>query len=313
MMEDKNQTRVEFFTMKGISELPQLQTPIFLLVLVTYLAILMGNSAILLLICEDHQLQTPMYYFLSQLSIMDICYSTVTMHKSLAMYIFGDKTVSLSACIAQMCFYVGLLCCEFVLLTAMSYDRYVAICNPLHYSTIMNGKVCCIFMSVSWVLGFFMVVPALCVTFDINCFKLVEIDHFFCDLLVIMKLFCYKAFKMEYLIYVASIFIGFLPLTLTLTSYVFIIKNILRIPSRTGKSKVFYTCSSHITVVFLLYVTLFCTYLRPSPSTTLESEKFLTLFYTALTPLLNPLIYSLKNKDVKMAFNRLIKKNKLLL
>ncbi|XP_069800179.1 olfactory receptor 8G17-like [Dendropsophus ebraccatus] len=312
-MENKTQTWVEFFTIKGISDLPQLQTPIFLLVLVIYLASLSGNAAILLLICKDHQLRTPMYYFLSQLSIMDMCYSTVTMHKTLVMYITGDKTVSFSACIAQMYFYIVLLCCEFVLLTAMSYDRYVAVCNPLRYSAIMNGKVCSLLTSASWILGFSEVTPAIYIIYDIHCFQSNEINHFFCDLLVIMKLFCYKASNMEHLIYVMSIFVGFLPFTLTLTSYVFIVKNVLQIQSSTGRHKTFYTCSSHITVVSLLYITLFCIYMRPSRSFTLESDKLLMLFYTALTPMLNPLIYSLNNKDVKMAFRHLIKKNKVLL
>ncbi|XP_075692796.1 olfactory receptor 2F1-like [Rhinoderma darwinii] len=308
-MEDQNQTWVKFFIMKGISDLPQLQTPIFLLVLVIYLIILSGNSAILFLILNDRQLQTPMYHFLSHLSIMDISYSTVTMHKTLITYVSGDKSVSSSACIAQMFFYVALLCCEFVLLTAMSYDRYVAICNPLRYITIMNGKVCSVLASVSWVLGLLEAVPVVCVTYDIHCFHSNEINHFFCDLLVIMKLFCYRTSNMEHLIYVQSIFLGFLPFTLTLTSYVFIIRNILRIHSSTGRRKTFYTCFSHITVVSLLYVTIFCVYMRPTSSVTLESDKFFTLFYTALTPMLNPLIYSLKNKDVKMAFKRLMKRN----
>ncbi|KAM3911236.1 olfactory receptor 2F1-like [Leptodactylus fuscus] len=310
-MEAKNQTWMDFFIMKGISDLPQLQTPIFFLVLSIYLAILSGNSAILLLICNDHQLQTPMYYFLSHLSIMDICYSTVTMHKTLAVYISGDRRVPFSACIAQMYFYVALLCCEFVLLTAMSYDRYVAVCNPLRYVMIMNGKVCSLLTSVCWVLGFSEVAPSIYIIYEIHCFRSNEIDHFFCDLLVIMKLFCYKASKMEHLIYIESIFVGFLPFMLTLTSYFFIIRTILQIHSSTGRRKSFYTCSSHIGVVSLLYVSIFCVYMRPTSSFTLESDKFFTLFYTALTPMLNPLIYSLKNKDVKMAIQRLMNNKKI--
>ncbi|KAG9478303.1 hypothetical protein GDO78_013350 [Eleutherodactylus coqui] len=308
-MEDKNQTWMDLLTMKGISDVPQLQTPIFLLVLVIYLAILSANSVILLLISNNQQLQTPMYYFLSHLSIMDICYSTVTMHKTLAMYITGDTSVSFSACIAQMYFYVALLCCEFLLLTAMSYDRYVAVCNPLRYVTIMNGKVCSLLASVSWLFGFSGAVPALIVVYDIHCFRSNEINHFFCELLVIMKLFCYNVSKMENLLFAESVFVGFLPLILTFTPYFFIIRTILRIPSSTGRRKTFLTCSSHIIVVALLYLTIFCVYMSPTSSFSLESEKLFTLFYTALTPMLNPLIYSLKNQDVKMAFKRLINKN----
>ncbi|XP_073498523.1 LOW QUALITY PROTEIN: olfactory receptor 2A12-like [Phyllobates terribilis] len=310
MMEDKNQTWVELFIMKGISDLPQLQMPIFLLVLLIYLAILTGNSVILLLICKDHQLQTPMYYFLSHLSVMDICYSTVAMHKTLITNITGDKSVSFSACIAQMYFYVAILCCEFVLLTVMSYDRYVAVCNPLRYVMIMNIRVCSALASVCWVIVFSEVVPAIFIIYDIHCFQSNKINHFFCELMVIMKLFCHKASKMEHLIYTESLFVGFLPFTLTLTSYFFIIRAILRIHSSAGRRKTFYTCSSHVTVVCFLYTTILCIYLRPTivTSYSLESEKLYTLFYTSLTPLINPLIYSLKNKDVKTAIKRLINK-----
>ncbi|KAM4019943.1 olfactory receptor 8U3-like [Anomaloglossus baeobatrachus] len=307
-MEEKNNTWFDFFIMKGISDLPQLQTPIFLLVLLIYLAIIGGNSIILLLIGKDRQLHTPMYYFLSHLSAMDICYSTVTMHQTLITYVTGDNSVSFSACIAQMYFYVAMLCGEFLLLTVMSYDRYVAVCNPLRYVLIMNSRVCSALASICWIIGFSEVAPAVFIIYDIHCFKTNKINHFFCDLMVIMKLFCYDASRMENLIYTESFFVAFMPFTLTLTSYIFIIRAILRIHSSAGRRKTFYTCSSHVTVVSFLYTTIICVYLRPSASHSLESEKLYTLFYTSLTPLINPLIYSLKNKDVKAAFKRLINK-----
>nr|DBA20748.1 TPA: hypothetical protein GDO54_017496 [Pyxicephalus adspersus] len=305
-MEEKNVTWQNYFIIKGITDSAQLQAPVFLLILVIYFIILAGNSAIVLLICIDPQLHTPMYHFLSHLSLMDVCYSTVTMHKTLEMYISGDKQVSFSACIAQMYFYVGLLCCEFLLLTAMSYDRYVAICIPLRYVMIMNKKVCTLMAGISWILGLLEALPAIYIIYDIYCFKSNIVNHFFCDLLVIMKLFCHNASSMEHLIYVDSVFVGFLPLAFTILSYVYIIRTIVKIHSDTGRWKAFYTCSSHITVVLLLYVTLFCLYMRPTSTFTLDSDKLISLFYTALTPMLNPLIYSLKNKEVKMAFWRLV-------
>ncbi|KAM8952734.1 olfactory receptor 5V1-like [Pelodytes ibericus] len=309
-MEQKNHTGFNYFIIKGITDVPELQTPIFLLVLLNYALILGGNMTILFLICADQHLQTPMYRFLGNLSILDVCYTTVTMHKILVSYISGDKRVSFSGCLAQMYCYVSFLCCEFLLLTAMSYDRFVAICNPLHYSTIMNGKLCGLLMSMCWVVGFLEVMPAIYVVYDIYCFKSTEINHFFCDLLAIMKLFCTKASTMEHTIYVESVFVGFLPFSLTIASYVYIIRAILRIRSNAGRSKAFYTCSSHLTVVSLLYITLFCLYYRPTSSITLDSDKLVSLLYTTITPMLNPLIYSLKNKDVKSALHRLLKPNK---
>ncbi|KAM5145569.1 olfactory receptor 5AR1-like [Mantella aurantiaca] len=308
-MEKKNLTWQNYFIIRGITDLSQLQTPIFMQVLLTYLIILGGNSAIVLLICKDSQLHTPMYHFLCHLSIMDVCYSTVTMHKALDAYVSGDKRVSFSACIAQMYFYVALLCCEFWLLAAMSYDRYVAICIPLRYVMIMNKMLCALMTAVCWILGILEVLPAVFIIYDIYCFKSNIINHFFCDLLPIMKLFCHSNSKMEHLIYAESVFVGLLPFSLTIMSYVYIIRAILRIHSSIGRWKAFYTCSSHITVVSLLYVTIFSLYMRPTSAITPESDKLFTLFYTALTPMLNPLIYSLKNKDVKLAFWRLVGKN----
>ncbi|XP_077344363.1 olfactory receptor 8G17-like [Lithobates pipiens] len=308
MMEEKNLTWQNYFIISGITDLLQLQAPIFLQVLLIYLIILGGNLMILLLICMNTQLHTPMYHFLCHLSIMDVFYSTVTMHKTLDTYVSGNKGVSFSACIAQMYFYVAFLCCEFLLLTAMSYDRYVAICIPLQYAMIMNKNVCTLMATVCWILGFLEVLPAIFIIYDIYCFKSNIVNHFFCDLLAIMKLFCHSANKMELLIYIMSLFVGVLPFSLTIMSYIYIIRSILRIHSSTGRWKAFYTCSSHITVVSLLYVTLFCLYMRPTSAFTLDSDKLVSLFYTALTPMLNPLIYSLKNKDVKLAFFRLVNK-----
>ncbi|KAM5145570.1 olfactory receptor 5AR1-like [Mantella aurantiaca] len=304
-MEERNITWQNYFIIRGVTDLSQLQAAIFMQVLLIYLIIICGNSAIILLICKDSQLHTPMYHFLCHLSFMDVCYSTVTMHKALDAYVSGDKRVPFSACIAQMYFYVALLCCEFWLLTAMSYDRYVAICIPLRYVMIMNKKLCTLMTAACWILGILEALPAVFIIYDIYCFKSNIINHFFCDLLPIMKLLCHSNYKMEHMLYVQSLFVGFLPFSLTIMSYVYIIRAILRIHSSTGRWKTFYTCFSHIAVVSLLYVTIFSLYMRPTSAITLESDKLFALFYTALTPMLNPLIYSLKNVDVKLAFWRL--------
>eukprot|EP00079_Xenopus_tropicalis_P038121 XP_017951892.1 PREDICTED: olfactory receptor 8D1-like [Xenopus tropicalis] len=306
-MNEKNRTWVDNFIIKGITDIPELQTPIFVLVLLIYLTIIVGNSVILSLICVNPRLHNPMYFFLSNLSVLDICYTTVTMHVVLLSYVSGKKSISFSGCIAQMYFYVSFLCCEFLLLTAMSYDRFIAICNPLRYLIIMSHKICVILIFACWLLGFLFVIPVIFVIFDILCFQSNEINHFFCDLLALMKLFCSNASSMEHLIYIESVFIGFVPFSLTVLSYVRIIRAILKVQSTGGRLKAFYTCSSHLTVVLLLYVTIFCLYMRPTPTFTLDSDKLISLLYTTLTPMLNPIIYSLKNKDVKAAFRQLVK------
>ncbi|KAM4696681.1 olfactory receptor 13C9-like [Rhinophrynus dorsalis] len=308
-MEDKNQTWVSSFIIKGLTDLPQLQALIFMLVLLIYLIILLGNSTMLSLIYMDPKLHTPMYFFLSNLSVLEMCYTTVTMHKTLVSYISRNKKVSFSGCVAQMYFYVSFLCCEFMLLAAMSYDRYVAICNPLRYSTIMNSRVCVLLALACWLIGLIEVIPAIFIIYDIHCFKSNEINHFFCDLMALMKLFCRNTSSMENLIYTESVFVGFIPFFLTVLSYFRIIRTVLGIHSTSGRSKAFYTCSSHLTVVSLLYVTIFCLYMRPTSTFTLDSDKLFSLLITTLTPMLNPLIYSLRNKDVKSAFKRLLKQN----
>ncbi|OCT67958.1 olfactory receptor 1019 [Xenopus laevis] len=303
-----NRTWVNNFIIKGITDIPELQAPIFMLVLAIYFIIITGNSIIFYLICVDPRLHNPMYFFLSNLSVLDMCYTTVTMHEVLVSYVSGRKSVSFSGCIAQMYFCVSFLCCEFLLLTAMSYDRFLAICNPLHYLIIMSNKMCVKLMSACWILGFLIVVPVISLIFEISCFQSNEINHFFCDLLALMKLLCSSAFTMEHLLYIQSIFIGFVPLSLTVLSYVSIIRTIFKVQSSGGRLKAFYTCSSHLTVVFILYVTIFCLYMRPAPTFNLDSDKFISLLYTTLTPMLNPIIYSLKNKDVKAAFKKCVQK-----
>ncbi|XP_077344351.1 olfactory receptor 8G17-like [Lithobates pipiens] len=312
-MEEKNVTWQNYFIIGGITDLPQLQAPIFFLVLFIYVIVLSANSTILLLICRDQQLHTPMYYFLSHLSIIDMCYSTVTMHKTLDVYVSKNKQISFSACLTQMYFYVTFLCCEFLILTAMSYDRYVAICFPLRYVMIMNKKLCALMTILSWIVAFLEVLPSVFIIYHIYCFKSNYINLFFCDLMSIMKLFCHGVSLMEHLIYAESAFVGFLPFSFIITSYSYIIQAIFKISSSRGRWKAFYTCSSHITVVALLIVPTLCLYVRPTSAFALDSDKIFLLFYTSLTPLVNPLIYSLKNKEVKMAFWRLVEKKKKIL
>ncbi|KAM4641929.1 olfactory receptor 6C1-like [Discoglossus pictus] len=307
-MDEKNLTLLSYLVIKGISSIPGLQTPIFLLVLLIYLIILGGNTTILLLICLDPHLHTPMYFFLGNLSLIDMSSTTVTLHSTLVTFITGDNTVSFLGCMSQLFIFSCLAENELLLLTAMSYDRYVAICNPLHYPMIMRYRVCALLVIVCCLVSFVFVTPYIVLLAEYSCYVSNIINHFFCDLVPLMKLSCSDTSVLEMLILTEGMFISFLtPCSLTFTSYVFIIGTILKIRSSTGRSKAFYTCSSHLTVVLLLYMTLICQYMRPISTDSLESNKLLALFNTAIVPMLNPLIYSLKNKDVKSALRRQLK------
>ncbi|KAM4696250.1 olfactory receptor 8D1-like [Rhinophrynus dorsalis] len=303
-MNSTNQTMVTYFIIRGVSDIPELQAPIFLLVLLIYLFTIGGNMTIVLLVCLDPQLYTPMYFFLCNLSILDMCSTTVTLHRVLMNFISGDNTVSFPACMAQMYSFTFLTADEMFLLTVMSYDRYVAICNPMHYPVIMNSRVCALLATVSWVLGFVESLPHVIIISSFTCFRTNEINHFFCDVLPLIKLSCSDTSVMDIFIFICGIIHVMLSLSITLIPYIFIIATILRIQSNIGRRKAFYTCSSHFTVVILLYGTIVLQYLRPTSANNLDSKKLFSLLNTAVVPTLNPLIYSLKNKDVKSALRR---------
>ncbi|KAM4642060.1 olfactory receptor 8D1-like [Discoglossus pictus] len=304
-MHQVNQTMVSYFIIKGISNSQKLQAPIFCLVLLLYFITFGGNLIIAQLVYLDPQLHTPMYFFLGNLSILDIFYTTVTLHKILTTFISGDNTVSYHACIAQFYMCASLAVCELLILTAMSYDRYVAICKPLYYHMVMNHPVCALLAILCWLFSFVECIPYLAILVRFSCFRSNVINHFFCDIVPLMKLSCSDTSVLEILIFTEGLFITVLtPFILTSISYIFIIITILKIRSSSGRRKAFYTCSSHLTVVILLYVTLNLQYIRPSAKYSLDSNKLFSLFNTAAVPLLNPLIYSLKNKDVKSALRR---------
>nr|DBA20728.1 TPA: hypothetical protein GDO54_017478 [Pyxicephalus adspersus] len=296
---------VDFFIIKGFSDIPDLQAPIFLLVLLIYFFTLSGNITIILLVCLDQRLHTPMYFFLVNLSIIDICSTTVTLHKILLINLTGNRVISYIGCIGQMYIFGSLVSDELLFLTAMSYDRYVAVCDPLRYTVIVNPRICISLAFVCWVLGFIEIIPYVVLVTGFTCYKSNILNHFFCDLLPIIKLSCNNTSVLETLFIVeGAVLLGLGPFVLTFLSYTFIITTILQIRTSTGRRKAFYTCSSHLTVVNLLYITLIYQYLRPISADSLEYNKLLSLFNTAAVPLLNPLIYSLKNKDVKSAFKK---------
>ncbi|XP_073457011.1 olfactory receptor 6C74-like [Aquarana catesbeiana] len=296
-----NPTTIKYFIIKGITDDPKLQFPIFLLVLLTYLITLSGNLTILIA-CRHPVLHTPMYFFLGNLSVLDISCSTNALQTILLNFIAGDKTVQFSQCMIQMYLFGSLGSTELLILSSMSYDRYVAICKPLHYHRIMNSRMCTLLASLSWMLGFCQILPLVCIVFSYTCYSSIEINHFFCDIVPLMKISCNDTTVLELLFLIEGLLpMIFMPFVLTFTPYIFIINAILKISTNTGRRKALYTCSSHLTVVILLYTTIASQYLTPNLSSTLESKKLLSLFNTAAIPMLNPFIYSLKNKDVQRA------------
>ena len=286
----------------------QSKHPAFLCVVifVIFLMALSGNSILILLIHSNAHLQTAMYFFISQLSLMDVMYISVTVPKMLMDQVMGVNEISASECGMQMFLYLTLVGSEFFLLAAMAYDRYVAICHPLRYSILMNHRVCHLLVSGCWFLGSvdgFMLTP---VTMTIPFCKTREIHHFFCEVPAVMKLSCSDTSLYETLMYLCCVLMLLIPMTVISSSYSFILLTIHRMNSAEGRKKALTTCSSHMTVVILFYGTSTYSYMFPSSYHTSEKDMAVSIFYTILTPVLNPLIYSLRNKDVIRALKKML-------
>ncbi|XP_048372606.1 olfactory receptor 10A2-like [Sphaerodactylus townsendi] len=270
-----------------------------------YLATMAGNLLIVLLVIFDQSLHTPMYFFLGNLSFLESCYSSTILPKALGGLLTGDGSISVAACFLQFFMFSCLGGAECYLLAMMSYDRYLAICKPLHYAILMSGRLSFQLAAVSWVSG---VLVSTTLTLKISWLSFCgpnEIDHYFCDISSdIRYVSCSDThiFELSGLIFTCAFTLP--PFLLTLSSYIFIIVSVLRIPSKTGRRKAFSTCSSHLTVVALYYGTLMLVYMVPRSKNLRDVKKMFSLFYTVLTPLANPLIYSLRNMEVKEAIRR---------
>ncbi|KAM9121382.1 olfactory receptor 5AP2-like [Pangshura tecta] len=299
-------TYITEFILLGFGNLPELQTPFFLLFLVIYLLTMAGNILILVLIVADHHLHTPMYFFLGNLSCLETCYASTILPRMLASLLTGDRTISVSGCIIQFYFFGVLVASECYLLSMMSYDRYLAICKPLHYTVLMNGRICLQLAAVSWVSGFVATTIVAGLMSQLHFCGPNEIDHFLCDFSPLIKLSCSDTSLITLVTFILSSADTLPPFLLTLISYVFIISTILRIQSTTGRRKAFSTCSSHLIVVTIFYGTLMIVYVLPDTETLREHNKVFSLFYTVLTPMANPLVYSLRNKEVQCALRKLI-------
>ncbi|XP_067404002.1 olfactory receptor 6N1-like [Emydura macquarii macquarii] len=303
----RNQTVVTEFILLGFGDLPDLQILLFLVFLVIYITTMAANTLIVVLVVTDRHLHTPMYFLLGNLSCLETCYISTILPRLLASLLTGDRTISFSGCFTQLYVFGFLAATECYLLATMSYDRYLAICKPLHYSTLMNPRFCLQLAAGSWLNG--CLAPAI---FDLFLSQLIfcgpnEIDNFYCDTIPLMELSCSDTHGIILVDFILASVFTLPPFLLTLTSYVCIITTILRIPSTTGRQKAFSTCSSHLIVVTVFYGTIMVVYLLPKHDTLRELNKVLSLCYTVLTPLINPLIYSLRNREVKAALSKAIR------
>ncbi|XP_066485704.1 olfactory receptor 6F1-like [Tiliqua scincoides] len=305
-LEGGNQTVPGVITLLDFNR-EDLHIVLFILFLPIYILTMAGNILIVILVFLDQHLHTPMYFFLGNLSFLETCYSSNITPRMLVSFLSRDKTISVNGCFTQLYFFAYLGTIECYFLAVMSYDRYLAICKPLHYTMLMNGRVCIQLVAGSWTVG---LLPVSVIMFFISQLTLCgpkQINHFFCDLIPVIRLSCSDTDWIETTTFILSAIDTLPPLLITLTSYVCIIKSILRIPSTTGKQKAFSTCSSHLIVVTCFYGSLMVVYVLPNMSSLSELKKLFSLFYTLLTPLVNPLVYSLRNKEVKEAIKKSFK------
>ncbi|KAM7150857.1 olfactory receptor 6M1-like [Macrochelys suwanniensis] len=307
-MEARNGTRVTEFILIGFPSPREVEIVLFMLFFIILVVAMIGNSIIITLICTDYRLQSPMYFFLCNLSLIEILITMTVVPKMLENFLSERKTISFYGCLAQSYFYFLLGCSEYVLLAMMSYDRYVAICYPLSYSTIMNGKVCIWLVVGSWMGGFFSILVPTVIKLGLPYCGPNIINHFFCDSAPLLHLACTDIQLVEFIDFIISLPVLLGSLLLTVISYMYIICTIIRIPSAKGRQKAFSTCASHFTVVTIGYGTSIFIYVRPSQASAMNLNKVASLMTTAVTPMLNPLIFSLRNQKVKQALKDSIAK-----
>ncbi|XP_075409015.1 olfactory receptor 6C1-like [Tenrec ecaudatus] len=304
----KNHTATTEFILLGLSDDPNHQIVIFVFLFITYMLSITGNLTIITLTLSDAHLKTPMYFFLRNFSLLEVSFTSVCIPKFLHTIITGDKTISFNDCIAQLFFLILLGVTEFYLLAAMSYDRYVAICKPLHYVTIMNRRVCTLLVFSSWLTSFLLIFPALLLVLKLDYCNSNTIDHFTCDYFPLLQLSCSDTKFPEMMGFSCAVFTLMFTLTLIILSYVSIIRTILSIPSRSQRTKAFSTCSSHMVVISISFGSCIFMYINPSAKDRVSLSKGVALLNTSIAPMLNPFIYSLRNQQVKQAFMDMTRK-----
>ncbi|XP_037696034.1 olfactory receptor 143-like [Choloepus didactylus] len=304
----ENVSAVTEFILMGLTDQPELQLPLFFLFLVNYVVTVVGNLILINVICLNNHLHIPMYFFLFNLSFIDLCYSSVFTPKMLMSFNSERNIISFAGCMAQLFFFCFFVSCECYVLTAMAYDRYVAICKPLLYSVTMTPQVCSLLMSGSYVMGFAGAMAHTGYMIRLTFCDSSVINHYMCDIFPLLQLSCSSTYANELL---ASIIVDTVVIVSSLIiciSYALILFNILHMPSAKGWSKAFSTCGSHLVTVGLFYGSGLLTYVKPSSAGSLGQENFFSVLYTNVVPMLNPLIYSLRNKDIKLALKNTLKR-----
>ncbi|XP_065271295.1 olfactory receptor 5G9-like [Emys orbicularis] len=309
----ENQTTVTEFILLGLSSDPQMQIFLFLVSLVIYLITLAGNIVIMVVIRADSHLHIPMYFLLFHLSFVDICYSSATVPNTLMDLLAEHKTISVNGCITQMFFFFLLAVTEAFILSVMAYDRYAAICDTLRYMERMSTRICVQLVSGAWAIGFFHALLNTVFTFKLHFCGPSQISHFSCELPPLLQLSCTDTFTNQLVLLTSTVILGSSSFLFSLISYIHIISTILRIRFVEGRQKAFSTCSSHLIVVGLFYLTGFLQYTKPSSVSSVVLVEIFSIQYSILTPMLNPIIYSLKNKEVKTGLGKMLGKLKFLM
>ncbi|XP_056404971.1 olfactory receptor 10A7-like, partial [Hyla sarda] len=302
-----NQTRVTEFILLGFGNLYSFSIIFFILLLIIFLFTIIGNLLIIILVCTNARLQSPMYFFLCHLSFSDLILSTSIVPNMFDAILLGWKIMTYAACVSQLYFYSGSIATECLLLSVMSYDRYLAICNPLRYSSIMDYKLRIGLSVWPWLVGLTVNLSGVLPIANLNFCHDNIIDHFYCDVSPLQKLSCSDTSHIDIESFLFSLPFFMFPCGLIIVTYVYIFLAIFKIPSKTGKQKTFSTCSSHLIVVGTFYGSLTIKYMIPSKGQSLLFNKIVSLLHTVFTPLFNPIIYSLRNQDIKMALKKVSK------
>ena len=303
----KNRTLTEFILL-GLTDIPELQNIILILLLLTYIISILGNLTIITLTLLDSHLHTPMYFFLWNFSFLEIFFISTFTPRLLFSISTGNKSISFAGCLTQYFFVIFFGATEFYLLAAMSYDRYVAVCKPLHYTTIMNSRVCIQLVLCSWLAGFFIILSPIIMTSQLDFCASNVLNHYFCDYGPLIEISCSDTRVLELVDFISAVVTLVLTLMLVILSYANIIQTILRIPSAQKRKKAFSTCSSHMIVITLSYGSCIFMYKKPSAKEGVAFNKGVAVLNTAISPLLNPFIYTLKNEQVKQAFKNVARK-----